>query len=138
MKIVGKQYVLGETIEEALKVSETKVARGYSYSYDMLGEAAMTMADADYYYGQYLHAINELAKYATNREIKKNPGISIKLSALHPRYEVAKHQRVHEELYPKLLKLTQLAKEYNVGMNIDAERNCEIANITRVGREIGS
>ncbi|AJI53785.1 bifunctional proline dehydrogenase/L-glutamate gamma-semialdehyde dehydrogenase PutA [Francisella philomiragia] len=121
MKIVGKQYVLGETIEEALKVSEAKVARGYSYSYDMLGEAAMTMADADYYYGQYLHAINELAKYATNKEIKKNPGISIKLSALHPRYEVAKHQRVHEELYPKLLKLTQLAKEYNVGMNIDAE-----------------
>lgn len=71
MKIVGKQYVLGETIEEALKVSEAKVARGYSYSYDMLGEAAMTMDDAEYYYSQYLHAIHELAKYATNTEIKK-------------------------------------------------------------------
>lgn len=57
MKIVGKQYVLGETIEEALKVSQAKVARGYSYSYDMLGEAAMTMDDAEYYYSQYLHAI---------------------------------------------------------------------------------
>ncbi|MED7819095.1 MULTISPECIES: bifunctional proline dehydrogenase/L-glutamate gamma-semialdehyde dehydrogenase PutA [unclassified Francisella] len=121
MKIVGKQYVLGETIEEALKVSQVKVAKGYSYSYDMLGEAAMTMEDAEYYYSQYLHAIKELAKYAVNKEIKKNPGISIKLSALHPRYEVAKHQRVHDELYPKLLKLTELAKEYNVGMNIDAE-----------------
>lgn len=121
MKIVGKQYVLGETIEEALKVSEAKVGRGYSYSYDMLGEAAMTMTDAEYYYDEYIKATHELAKYATNKEIKKNPGISVKLSALHPRYEVAKHQRVHEELYPKLLKLTQLAKEYNVGMNIDAE-----------------
>ncbi|QIW10061.1 bifunctional proline dehydrogenase/L-glutamate gamma-semialdehyde dehydrogenase PutA [Francisella sp. LA112445] len=121
MKIVGKQYVLGETIEEALKVSQAKVDRGYSYSYDMLGEAAMTMADAEYYYDQYLHAIKELSKYAVNKEIKKNPGISIKLSALHPRYEVTKHQRVHAELYPKLLKLTELAKQYNVGMNIDAE-----------------
>ncbi|AIT08590.1 pyrroline-5-carboxylate dehydrogenase [Candidatus Francisella endociliophora] len=121
MKIVGKQYVLGETIQEALKVSQIKVAKGYSYSYDMLGEAAMTMEDAEYYYNQYLDATEELAKYATNTEIKKNPGISVKLSALHPRYEVAKHQRVHEEIYPKLLKLTQLAKQYNIGMNIDAE-----------------
>lgn len=121
MKIVGKQYVLGETIEEALKVSQVKVDKGYSYSYDMLGEAAMTMADAEYYYNQYLHAIKELAKYAVNKEIKKNPGISVKLSALHPRYEVIKHQRVHAEIYPKLLKLTELAKQYNVGMNIDAE-----------------
>ncbi|QLE78235.1 bifunctional proline dehydrogenase/L-glutamate gamma-semialdehyde dehydrogenase PutA [Francisella sp. Scap27] len=121
MKIVGKQYVLGETIEEALKVSQIKVAKGYSYSYDMLGEAAMTMVDADYYYEQYLNAIEELSKYAPNKEIKKNPGISVKLSALHPRYEVAQHERVHTELYPKLLKLTQLAKQYNVGMNIDAE-----------------
>ncbi|MGQ4004875.1 bifunctional proline dehydrogenase/L-glutamate gamma-semialdehyde dehydrogenase PutA [Francisellaceae bacterium CB300] len=121
MKIVGKQYVLGETIQEALKVSQAKVAKGYSYSYDMLGEAAMTMEDAEYYYDQYIQAIEELAKYATNSEIKKNPGISVKLSALHPRYEVAKHQRVHDEIYPKLLKLTQLAKQYSIGMNIDAE-----------------
>ncbi|MGQ4003915.1 bifunctional proline dehydrogenase/L-glutamate gamma-semialdehyde dehydrogenase PutA [Francisellaceae bacterium CB52] len=121
MKIVGKQYVLGETIQEALKVSEKKVEKGYTYSYDMLGEAAMTMADADWYYKQYLDAINELAKYAVNDEIKKNPGISIKLSALHPRYEVVQHERVHTELYPKLLELTKLAKKYNVGMNIDAE-----------------
>lgn len=121
MRIVGKQYVLGETIQEALKVSQKKVEKGYSYSYDMLGEAAMTMEDAEYYYQQYLHAIDELAKYATNSEIKKNPGISVKLSALHPRYEIAKHERVHKEIYPKLLKLTQLAKQYNIGMNIDAE-----------------
>ncbi|MDE4965634.1 proline dehydrogenase family protein, partial [Francisella tularensis] len=85
---------------EALNVSEDKVSRGYSYSYDMLGESAMTMDDAEYYYSQYLHAIHELSKYATNTEIKKNPGISIKLSAIHPRYEDAKHQRVHTELYP--------------------------------------
>ncbi|APC97493.1 bifunctional proline dehydrogenase/L-glutamate gamma-semialdehyde dehydrogenase PutA [Francisella frigiditurris] len=121
MKIVGKQYVLGETIEEALNVSQKKVERGYTYSYDMLGEAAMTMEDADYYYSQYVYAVEKLANYANNPLIKDNPGISVKLSALHPRYEVAKHERVHEELYPKLLNLTQLAKEYNVGMNIDAE-----------------
>ncbi|ASG68129.1 bifunctional proline dehydrogenase/L-glutamate gamma-semialdehyde dehydrogenase [Francisella halioticida] len=121
MKIIGKQYVLGEKIEEALKVSQIKVDKGYSYSYDMLGEAAMTMKDAEYYYNQYLHAIKELAKYAVNKEIKKNPGISVKLSALHPRYEVINHQRVHAEIYPKLLELTELAKKYNVGMNIDAE-----------------
>ncbi|QIV94504.1 bifunctional proline dehydrogenase/L-glutamate gamma-semialdehyde dehydrogenase PutA [Allofrancisella frigidaquae] len=121
MKIVGKQYVLGETIEEALKISQIKVEKGYTYSFDMLGEAAMTMEDAQYYYQQYLYAIDQLAKYAKHEEIKKNPGISVKLSALHPRYEVAKHERVHTELYPKLLKLTELAKEYNIGMNIDAE-----------------
>ena len=121
MKIVGKQYVLGETIEEALKISEAKCQKGYTYSYDMLGEAAMTMIDADFYYHQYFYAIEKLSEYAKSSQIKKNPGISIKLSALHPRYEVTKHERVHTELYPKLLKLTQLAKQYNVGMNIDAE-----------------
>ena len=121
IKIVGKQYVLGETIQEALKISEQKVANGYTYSYDMLGEAAMTMVDAYWYYKQYYDAINELAKYANNDQIKKNPGISIKLSALHPRYEIAQHERVHAELYPKLLRLTELAKKLNVGMNIDAE-----------------
>ena len=121
MKIVGKQYVLGETIQEALSVSKERVEKGYTYSYDMLGEAAMTMDDADYYYSQYIDAIKNLAKTAHDEQIKNNPGISVKLSALHPRYEIAQHTRVHNELYPKLLELTQLAKKYNVGMNIDAE-----------------
>ena len=121
MKILGQQYVMGETIEKAIKRAKGPEKKGYTYSYDMLGEAATTMADAEYYYKAYHDSINAIGKSAKNKEVKNNAGISVKLSALHPRYEIAQSQRVHQEMYPKLLKLMELAKSYNIGLNIDAE-----------------
>lgn len=89
MKEMGRQFVLGETIEAAMKRAQDMEAQGYSYSYDMLGEAAKTDADAMRYHLAYSRAISAIAAGCTNEDIRDNPGISVKLSALHPRYEVA-------------------------------------------------
>ncbi len=121
MKILGQQYVMGETIEKALKRAKEKEEIGFTYSYDMLGEAATTMADAEFYYNEYHKAIEAIGKAAHKYSVRTNPGISVKLSALHPRYKVAQVDRVHLEMYPKLLKLVELAQSYNIGLNIDAE-----------------
>ena len=121
MKILGQQYVMGETISKALKRAKSSEKKGYTYSYDMLGEAATTMADAEYYYNAYKDSINAIGKNAKSDFVKENAGISVKLSALHPRYEIAQAQRIHKEMYPKLLSLMELARSYNIGLNIDAE-----------------
>ncbi|UTW41561.1 bifunctional proline dehydrogenase/L-glutamate gamma-semialdehyde dehydrogenase PutA [bacterium SCSIO 12844] len=123
MKVLGKQYVMGETINAALKRARQYEKQGYRYSYDMLGEAARTMGDAEFYFKEYTDAINAIGKSESAQlgSIKNNAGISVKLSALHPRYEVAQSDRIHKELYPKLLQLMELAKSYNIGLNIDAE-----------------
>lgn len=121
MKVLGQQYVMGETIEKALKRAKDKEAIGFTYSYDMLGEAATTKADAEFYYNEYRQAIDAIGYGATKNSVRTNPGISVKLSALHPRYEVAQADRIHAEMYPKLLKLVELAQSYNIGLNIDAE-----------------
>lgn len=121
MKVLGQQYVMGETIDKALKRAQEKEAMGFTYSYDMLGEAATTKADAEYYYNEYRQAIDAIGFSATKNSVRTNPGISVKLSALHPRYEVSQADRVHAEMYPKLLKLVELAQSYNIGLNIDAE-----------------
>jgi RHH-type transcriptional regulator, proline utilization regulon repressor / proline dehydrogenase / delta 1-pyrroline-5-carboxylate dehydrogenase len=121
MRMLGNQFVTGQTIDEALQNSRDNEARGYRYSYDMLGEAALTEADARNYYAAYETAIHAIGKASNGRGIKNGPGISVKLSALHPRYSRAQHARVMEELLPRLRSLLLLAKQYDIGLNIDAE-----------------
>jgi RHH-type proline utilization regulon transcriptional repressor/proline dehydrogenase/delta 1-pyrroline-5-carboxylate dehydrogenase len=121
MRMLGNQFVTGQTIDEALKNSVDNESRGYHYSYDMLGEAALTEADAQNYYASYEAAIHAIGKASNGRGIKDGPGISIKLSALHPRYSRAQYQRVIGELLPRVRNLVLLAKQYNIGLNIDAE-----------------
>ncbi|GGE50942.1 bifunctional proline dehydrogenase/L-glutamate gamma-semialdehyde dehydrogenase PutA [Actibacterium pelagium] len=121
MREMGRQFVLGETIDAALKRARDLETRGYTYSYDMLGEAAMTMADAERYAQSYSNAIASIAVACTNDAVAENPGISIKLSALHPRYEVSQEDRVMAELVPVVLQLAQQAKAAGMGFNIDAE-----------------
>ena len=100
MRIIGQQFVMGEEITDALKRAKENEANGYSYSYDMLGEAAYTRKDAEFYFEAYTQAIHKIGKAAKTQDPRLNPGISIKLSALHPRYEFAQHQRVFKELLP--------------------------------------
>ena len=121
MRMMGEQFVTGETIDEALRNARTMEAEGFRYSYDMLGEAALTSADAQRYYQSYEQAIHAIGKASAGRGIYEGPGISIKLSALHPRYSRAQFDRVMKELYPLVLRLTVLAKQYDIGLNIDAE-----------------
>ncbi|MFC4626256.1 trifunctional transcriptional regulator/proline dehydrogenase/L-glutamate gamma-semialdehyde dehydrogenase [Daeguia caeni] len=121
MRMMGEQFVTGETIEEALKRAKPLEERGFRYSYDMLGEAATTAADAERYYKDYEMAIHAIGKASAGRGIYDGPGISIKLSALHPRYSRAQAERVMGELLPKVKALALLSKQYNIGLNIDAE-----------------
>ncbi|WMT91335.1 trifunctional transcriptional regulator/proline dehydrogenase/L-glutamate gamma-semialdehyde dehydrogenase [Pelagibacterium sp. H642] len=121
MRMLGEQFVAGQTIGEALKHARDWEAKGFGYSYDMLGEAATTAADADRYMADYVGAINAIGKAANKRGPYAGPGISIKLSALHPRYTRAQYARVMGELLPRLKELARLAKGYDIGLNIDAE-----------------
>ena len=121
MGFLGDQFVLGETIDDALTRARRNETRGYRYSYDMLGEAAMTMADADRYQEAYVEAIHAIGRTSAGRGVYDGPGISVKLSALHPRYSHAQHARVMAELLPRLKALLVLAKGYDIGLNIDAE-----------------
>jgi RHH-type proline utilization regulon transcriptional repressor/proline dehydrogenase/delta 1-pyrroline-5-carboxylate dehydrogenase len=127
IKEMGRNFVLGETIDLAMKRARELEARGYTYSYDMLGEAARTEADARRYHLAYSKAITAIAAAATTGDIRTNPGISVKLSALHPRYEVAKRARVMEELVPRVRALAGLAKAAGLGFNIDAEEADRLA-----------
>jgi RHH-type proline utilization regulon transcriptional repressor/proline dehydrogenase/delta 1-pyrroline-5-carboxylate dehydrogenase len=121
MKILGKQFVMGTTITKALKRAQKFEAKGYRYSYDMLGEAARTATDADKYFKSYEQAINAIGNSATTQSPIENPGISIKLSALHPRYDYTQEERVIAELTPRLLQLAIQAKSKNIGLTVDAE-----------------
>ena len=121
MRLMGEQFVTGETIGEALKRARALEAKGFRYSYDMLGEAAMTAADAERYFADYERAIHAIGAAANGRDIHHGPGISIKLSALHPRYVRAQADRVMGELLPRVRHLARLAKTYGIGLNIDAE-----------------
>ena len=121
MRMMGEQFVAGQTIAEALANSRRLEAQGFRYSYDMLGEAAMTAHDAQRYYADYEQAIHAIGKAACRRGIYEGPGISIKLSALHPRYDRAQQDRVTNELLPRLKALVVLARSYDIGINIDAE-----------------
>ncbi len=120
MKMLGKQFVLGETIDAALKEAVELESTGYTYSYDMLGEAARTNEDAERYFNAYARAIERIATVAGN-SISEKPGISIKLSALHPRYEYAQKEKVLNELLPRAQILVDMAAKADIGLNIDAE-----------------
>ncbi|MBS0293303.1 MAG: trifunctional transcriptional regulator/proline dehydrogenase/L-glutamate gamma-semialdehyde dehydrogenase [Proteobacteria bacterium] len=121
MKLMGEQFVTGQNISEALANSRKYEAQGFRYSYDMLGEAAATDLDAQRYLRDYEQAIHAIGAASSGRGIFEGPGISIKLSALHPRYSRAQYDRVMAELLPRVLHLAELAKQYDIGMNIDAE-----------------
>ena len=121
MRMMGEQFVTGQTIDEALHNSRRLEAKGYRYSYDMLGEAAATAADSARYYQDYETAIHAIGRAAAGRGVYDGPGISVKLSALHPRYTRLQRDRVLAELLPRLRALTILARRYDIGLNIDAE-----------------
>ena len=124
MRVMSKQFVMGRTISEAIKRALDKENQGYRYSYDMLGEAALTQKDADRYMQSYTNAIIEIGEGCVNNiSMYNKPGISIKLSALHCRYEESQRERVLAELTPKILELSQLAKKYDIGVTIDAEES---------------
>ncbi|TIC83805.1 trifunctional transcriptional regulator/proline dehydrogenase/L-glutamate gamma-semialdehyde dehydrogenase [Crenobacter intestini] len=121
MRMLGRQFVTGETIDEALSNGREREARGYRFSYDMLGEAALTEADAQRYLADYVGAIHAIGKASAGRGVYEGPGISVKLSAIHPRYSRAQRERVMAELLPRLKGLFLLARDYDIGLNIDAE-----------------
>lgn len=121
MKILGHQFVLGRNIGEAMARASGMEKKGYTYSYDMLGEAARTAEDAQRYFMAYSKAISSISEHSRNADIRSNPGISVKLSALHPRYEYTQRKRVLDELVPRLSSLVFQAKNANMGFNIDAE-----------------
>ena len=121
MQILGKQFVTGVTMQEALQNIKPRYEKGFTFSFDMLGEAAMTEADAQRYFNDYLHAIEEVGKDAAGRTIYNGNSVSVKLSAIHPKYSRSKYDRTINELYPRLKELFLLAKKYNISINIDAE-----------------
>ena len=121
MRLLGRQFVLGETIADALARSMDAEKRGYRHSFDMLGEAALTADDAKRYHASYEAAIHAIGAASAGRGVIAGPGISVKLSALHPRYARAKRDRVMSELVPRLQGLMRLAKRYDIGFTIDAE-----------------
>src|SRR5215831_4562455 len=121
MRLLGKQFVTGRTIAEAIANAKSREARGYRFSYDMLGEAAVNAVDADRYLAAYEDAIDSIGEVAGGRGIYGGPGISIKLSALHPRFSRLQRDRVLSELLPTVADLAKRAREHNIGFNIDAE-----------------
>jgi RHH-type proline utilization regulon transcriptional repressor/proline dehydrogenase/delta 1-pyrroline-5-carboxylate dehydrogenase len=121
MRLMGEQFVTGRTIEEALGNSREREARGFTFSYDMLGEAATTAEDAARYLDEYERAVHAIGRASRGRGIYEGAGISIKLSALHPRYQRIKRARVMNELLPRVKGLAALAKAHDIGFNIDAE-----------------
>ena len=121
MRILGRQFVMGRTIEEALERAREPERHGYRYSYDMLGEAARTARDAARYFTAYDEAIAAIGRSVAGRKVTEAPGISIKVSALHPRYEMAQRRRVVSKLPPLLLELARRARQAGIGFTIDAE-----------------
>jgi RHH-type proline utilization regulon transcriptional repressor/proline dehydrogenase/delta 1-pyrroline-5-carboxylate dehydrogenase len=121
MRFLGHNFVFGQTIEDALKRARSSEAKGYRYSFDMLGEGARTRADAARYFKSYAAAIDAIGGASSHKPLPDRPGISVKLSALHPRYEATNRLRVLEELCPVLLELVQKAKSYGLNFTVDAE-----------------
>ncbi|WP_416695030.1 bifunctional proline dehydrogenase/L-glutamate gamma-semialdehyde dehydrogenase PutA [Candidatus Pseudothioglobus sp. Uisw_050_01] len=118
MQFFAKQFVFAENIKTAIKSSK---AKNGLYSFDMLGEAAWTMADADKYFLSYKNALIEIGKHRQSKNVFEADGISVKLSALHPKYDFMHRERVLSELLPRIIELVNIAQKYNIGINIDAE-----------------
>jgi len=121
MKVMGTQFVLGTDIGQAMARAREPEARGYRHSYDMLGEGARTRADADRHFEAYLNAIEAVAAADTGPAIEARPGVSVKLSALHPRFEFGRREQLLAELAPRLRSLALAAADRNVGFSVDAE-----------------
>ncbi|MCP3402936.1 bifunctional proline dehydrogenase/L-glutamate gamma-semialdehyde dehydrogenase PutA [Bradyrhizobium sp. CCGB20] len=121
MRLMGNHFVLGETIEQALERGKPRSGQKPRYSFDMLGEGARTAADATRYFDAYASAIETIGKAAGSNPLPDRPGISVKLSALHPRFEAISRDRVMTELVPQLLDLAQRAKAHDLNFTVDAE-----------------
>jgi RHH-type proline utilization regulon transcriptional repressor/proline dehydrogenase/delta 1-pyrroline-5-carboxylate dehydrogenase len=128
MRVLGDSFVLGRTIEEALARAAPLEAKGYRFSYDMLGERARTAADAERYFGRYMAAADAIGRAhpagrgtASRQELMARPGLSVKLSALHPRFDPGKEERLAAELLPRLVELGAAARRNGLGLTIDAE-----------------
>jgi RHH-type transcriptional regulator, proline utilization regulon repressor / proline dehydrogenase / delta 1-pyrroline-5-carboxylate dehydrogenase len=121
MRLMGSHFVLGETIESALARARPHSASAARYSFDMLGEGARTAADAERYFNSYAAAIEAIGRAADDSPLPDRPGISVKLSALHPRFEALSHRRVMSELVPLLLDLARRAKGFDLNFTVDAE-----------------
>jgi RHH-type proline utilization regulon transcriptional repressor/proline dehydrogenase/delta 1-pyrroline-5-carboxylate dehydrogenase len=136
MKIIGNQFVMGTTIDKAIQRAKKSEAEGYCYSYDMLGEAARTAVDADNYFRAYENAITTLGNASQNLNPRLRPSISIKLSALHPRYEFSQRERMLAELSPRLLSLAKQAKMQNIELTVDAEEADRLALSLEIFAEV--
>jgi RHH-type proline utilization regulon transcriptional repressor/proline dehydrogenase/delta 1-pyrroline-5-carboxylate dehydrogenase len=121
MRVLGGHFVLGQTIEEALERARSPGGRLYRYSFDMLGEGARTAEDAAHYFDAYAAAIEAIGRSAGNEPLPNRPGISVKLSALHPRFEAVSRERVLRELVPLVTELAQRARAYALNFTVDAE-----------------
>src|SRR5580692_1071838 len=121
MRLMGSHFVLGETIEAALARAQPHSHPAPRYSFDMLGEGARTAADAERYFNSYAAAIEAIGRAADDRPLPDRPGISVKLSALHPRFEALSHRRVMAELVPRLTDLARRAKAHDLNFTVDAE-----------------
>jgi RHH-type transcriptional regulator, proline utilization regulon repressor / proline dehydrogenase / delta 1-pyrroline-5-carboxylate dehydrogenase len=121
MRLMGSHFVLGETIEAALERAQPDTAPAPRYSFDMLGEGARTAADAERYFNSYASAIEAIGRSAGHHPLPDRPGISVKLSALHPRYEAVSQRRVMTELVPRLINLARRAKTHDLNFTVDAE-----------------
>src|SRR5579884_1829601 len=121
MRVLGNHFVLGQTIEQALERARSGSARLYRYSFDMLGEGARTAEDARRYFEAYAAAIEKIGRTAGERRLPERPGISVKLSALHPRYEPLSRHRVLRELVPCVVELARQARAYDLNFTVDAE-----------------
>jgi RHH-type proline utilization regulon transcriptional repressor/proline dehydrogenase/delta 1-pyrroline-5-carboxylate dehydrogenase len=132
MKEMGDQFVLGQTISQAIRRGEAERRKGYLYSYDMLGEAALTAEDAAEFYTSYQTAIEAIGAQSKGSDIQSSPGVSVKLSALHPRFEFSKQSRLETELVPRVASLARAAKDRGLGFNIDAEEADRLEPTLRV------
>jgi RHH-type proline utilization regulon transcriptional repressor/proline dehydrogenase/delta 1-pyrroline-5-carboxylate dehydrogenase len=121
MRLMGSHFVLGETIEAALARAQPRSGLPARYSFDMLGEGARTAGDAERYFNSYASAIEAIGRTAPNRLLPDRPGISVKLSALHPRFEATSSIRVMRELVPRLIELAKQAKSFDLNFTVDAE-----------------
>jgi len=122
MKVMGHQFVLGQTIDAAISRAAAKQAKGYRHSYDMLGEGARTQDDAEKHFQSYVTALTRIGKAAGNAgALPARPGMSVKLSAIHAKYEATNQEAVMADLVPKMLELCRIAKEYDLNLTIDAE-----------------
>ena len=121
MKEMGNQFVLGQTIQEALKRAKPEIDKGYLYSFDMLGEASLTAKGSDDYLESYSRAIEAISTDKPQESVIRRPGISVKLSAIHPRFEFSQAERLEKQLVPRLTSLCQLAKKCGIPLTVDAE-----------------